>query len=134
MKKTMKKASLLLLTLALACCAAFAAAAEEKGYWTMQTDTNGMPVMVYTYTDKIDFTVEDGAPLEGGEDVSAPTDAAQPIAESVDAPAHLSNGQNLSEQNLPGQAAASSSGSIGAMAVLGVLSLAALGFALYRAI
>lgn len=116
MKKWMKKALLSAFTLTFLCGAALTASAEENGYWAMQRDWEGIPVMVYTYTDGVDFTVEDRIPLET---VSAPEEI------------RLSSVRELSA----GQASASAGGdSLGAMAVLGIVSLAAAAFVLYRAI
>ena len=127
MKKTIKRAVLLLtLLLATACLAAVPALAEENGYWTEQPDSEGRPVLVYTYTQPVEITVLDGA----DEQTCGLYETAEPIAVIEQAPQRLSP---LPDRAAPA-AAGADNGNLASLAAAGVLFLAALGISLYKII
>lgn len=64
----------------------FSAAAEENGYWTMKTDESGTPVMIYTYTEPVNWVVNENAGY--GKDDSQ---SGQPIAEVGQADVHYAS-------------------------------------------
>ena len=64
-----KKFLLTLMLLTAGCATAFSVSAEDNGYWTMREDSTGLPVMVYTYTEPVEFVISntgnnDPAPAE----------------------------------------------------------------------
>lgn len=58
------------------------ASAEEGGYWTEQLDEEGRVVRIFTYTEPVDITENEGEPMDDA-DYAAPE---EPAAEMVQAP------------------------------------------------
>lgn len=128
-----KKFLLTLTTLTLCCAAAFSASAEENGYWTMQHDGNGLPIMVYTYTEKVDFIVSDTgntdpAPAAG----KSQTEPDAVLSSSGELPARMA-GQHAAP-DLSGAKDVSDTPSLLVLSLGGALFLTGLGYALYRAL
>ena len=120
-----KKFLLTLMLLTAGCATAFSVSAEDNGYWTMREDSTGLPVMVYTYTEPVDITENEGEPMDDA-DYAAPE---EPAAEMVQAPVYLAGADAA-----PAPAAEQTTGITAGMVVVGMVTLAGLAFALYKAI
>lgn len=101
------------------------ASAEEGGYWTEQLDEEGRVVRIFTYTEPVDITENEGEPMDDA-DYAAPE---EPAAEMVQAPVYLA-GADVA----PAPAAEQTTGITAGMVVVGMVTLAGLAFALYKAI
>ena len=117
------------------CSTAFSVSAEDNGYWTMREDSTGLPVMVYTYTEPVEFVISntgnnDPAPAEP---VQAEEDDAV-LSTSEEAPVRLAG----SPLAIPAESAAENTENAGTpllvLTVGGTLFLAGLAYALYRAL
>lgn len=117
------------------CATAFSVSAEDNGYWTMREDSTGLPVMVYTYTEPVEFVISntgnnDPAPAEP---VQAEEDDAV-LSTSEEAPVRLAG----SPLAIPAESAAENTENAGTpllvLTVGGTLFLAGLAYALYRAL
>ena len=130
-----KKFLLTLMLLTAGCATAFSVSAEDNGYWTMREDSTGLPVMVYTYTEPVEFVISntgtnDPAPAEP---VQAEEDDAV-LSTSEEAPVRLAG----SPLAIPAESAAENTENTGTpllvLTVGGTLFLAGLAYALYRAL
>lgn len=101
------------------------ASAEEGGYWTEQLDEEGRVVRIFTYTEPVDITENEGEPMDDA-DYAAPE---EPAAEMVQAPVYLAGADAA-----PAPAAEQMTGITAGMVVVGMVTLAGLAFALYKAI
>ena len=101
------------------------ASAEEGGYWTEQLDEEGRVVRFFTYTKPVDITENEGEPMDDA-DYAAPE---EPAAEMVQAPVYLAGADAA-----PAPAAEQTTGITAGMVVVGMVTLAGLAFALYKAI
>ena len=101
------------------------ASAEEGGYWTEQLDEEGRVVRIFTDTAPVDITENDGEPMDDA-DYAAPE---EPAAEMVQAPVYLAGADAA-----PAPAAEQTTGITAGMVVVGMVTLAGLAFALYKAI
>ena len=101
------------------------ASAEEGGYWTEQLDEEGRVVRIFTYTEPVDITENEGEPMDDA-DYAAPE---EPAAEMVQAPVYLAGADAA-----PAPAAEQTTGITAGMVVVGRVTLAGLAFALYKAI
>lgn len=134
MKHTRTKKILLTLTMLTLCCAAaFSASAEENGYWTMQHDETGLPIMVYTYTEKVEFIVSD----TGNIDPAPTTGTSQTAPDAVlsssgELPARMAG--QYAASDLSGAKDVSDTPSLLVLSLGGALFLTGLGYALYRAL
>ena len=59
MKKKMIKIGLTALLLLTMLATAVTASAEDNGYWTTKTDASGNTVMIYTYTQPVEWTINE---------------------------------------------------------------------------
>lgn len=102
-----------------------AVCAEEGGYWTTCIDCEGRVVRVFTYTEPVEYTF--------GEWETAPSlnQPDEPVAGIEEAPLHLAVAQ---QQTAVSGTAAVSSNPLTGVAVLGVVMLAVLAAALYKAV
>ena len=101
------------------------ASAEEGGYWTEQLDEEGRVVRIFTYTEPVDITENEGEPMDDA-DYAAPE---EPAAEMVQAPVYLAGADAA-----PAPATEQTTGITAGMVVVGMVTLAGLAFALYKAI
>ena len=101
------------------------ASAEEGGYWTEQLDEEGRVVRIFTYTEPVDITENEGEPMDDA-DYAAPE---EPAAEMVQAPVYLAGADAA-----PAPAAEQTTGITAGMVVVGMVTLAGLAIALYKAI
>lgn len=117
---------LLAMVLLLASMAAVTASAEENGYWTETVDEAGNVVMIYTYTEPVEYRVitDEGVYCDLNE-YTTPVAAVGTAQARMAAEPQSAEAQTVSAA--PGSAAAS-------LAVFGVLLLAGLGLALYKAV
>lgn len=128
-----KKILLTLTTLTLCCAAAFSASAEENGYWTMQHDGNGLPIMVYTYTEKVDFIVSDTGNIDPAPAAGKPQPEPDAVlSSSGELPARMAGQHAASDGS--GVADISEPPSLLVLSLGGTLFLIGLGYALYRAL
>ena len=100
-----------------------AASAEENGYWITKVDDAGETVRIFVYTEPVKWEIREDADLgrcnmDGSE---TPTPSAERIA-----------GAGLAETD--GDALAGTESVLFFIALVGVLALAGLGYALYRAV
>ena len=101
------------------------ASAEEGCYWTEQLDGEGRVVRIFTYTEPVEITENEGEPMDDA-DYIAPR---EPAAEMVQAPVYLAGGNAA-----PAPAAEQTAGITAGMIVVGMVTLGGLAFALYKAI
>ena len=101
------------------------ASAEEGGYWTEQLDEEGRVVRIFTYTEPVDITENEGEPMDDA-DYAVPE---EPAAEMVQVPVYLAGADAA-----PAPAAEQTTGITAGMVVVGMVTLAGLAFALYKAI
>ena len=101
------------------------ASAEEGGYWTEQLDEEGRVVRIFTYTEPVDITENEGEPMDDA-DYAVPEESA---AEMVQVPVYLAGADAA-----PAPAAEQTTGITAGMVVVGMVTLAGLAFALYKAI
>ena len=121
-----KKFLLTLMLLTAGCATAFSVSAEDNGYWTMREDSTGLPVMVYTYTEPVEFVISNT-----GNNDPAP---AEPVQAEEDDAVRLAG----SPLAIPAESAAENTENAGTpllvLTVGGTLFLAGLAYALYRAL
>lgn len=131
MMKTRRIGKKLLVMTALLLFSAFtiAVCAEEGGYWTTCTDSEGRVVRVFTYTEPVEYTLGEGDP---DQPLDQPDEPDEPVAGVDEAPVHLAApaGQEMADTT----AAAAPSHPLAGVTVLGVVMLAVLAAALYKAV
>ncbi len=120
-----------------------AASAEENGYWITKVDDAGETVRIFVYTEPVKWEIREDADLgrcnmDGSE---TPTPSAEWIAGVGQAEARLAEtpaepeivpAAGLAETD--GDALAGTESVLFFIALVGVLALAGLGYALYRAV
>ena len=101
------------------------ASAEEGGYWSQTVDSEGRVVEIYTYTEPVVVTHFEGMPRNEEEPAVQPADTA------VDAPVHMAGVYaEAAPLSSPEAAAGLSAGAV----LFGMISLAVLAVALYKAV
>ena len=103
-----------------------AVCAEEGGYWTTCTDSEGRVTRVFTYTEPVEYTLAEGTLDESAEPLGECVHDAEVVSAQLAAPA----GQDM----VVFAAAPASSNPLAGVAVLGVVMLAVLAAALYKAV
>lgn len=123
---------------------AVAASEEEPGYWTTRVDEQGDIVQIFVYTEPVEWEIVEDASL-GCCGLEAPEDAAaapeEPIAGTGQAERRLSGAQAVEATPAAGLAKAEDRAAEGSqeyalygIALAGVLVLAGMGYALYKAV
>lgn len=128
MKKMGKYVWMVLVFVLLFSFAGLMASAQEVGYWSERIDEEGRVVRVFTYTEPIVITEIEGEPMEedlqGDDPALPPTDR---IEQVVEAPVYLSDGASAHQTT-------ETVGFTAGVIALGILSLAGLAIAFYKAI
>ena len=119
-----------------------AVSAEENGYWTSRVDEQGNTAQIFVYTEPVEWEYSDDASLGHCDLQAADADsAAEPIAVTDKADRRLAGAVPETGAAAAGIVQAESPAPSGApehalygIAAFGVLILAGLGYALYKAV
>lgn len=133
-KRRIGKKLLVMAALLLFSVFTMAVCAEDGGYWTTCTDSEGRVVRVFTYTEPVEYTFgewDPDQPLDQPDEPGQPAEPDEPVAGADQAPLRLAAPE---DGQAAGAAAAAPSNPLAGVAALGVVMLAVLAAALYKAV